>query len=174
LNDVELRLIGELMKNSRRTDRDLAKALDVSKPTVSRAIKRLEREGVIREYAMIPDFSKLGYELMSISFVKMKEQIDDKQAEEIRQRMRKELANSAYVDLTVERGFGLGYDAVFVSLHRNYSEYSQRLNHVKEMGFMNMGSIETFMINLKDEVNYRPLTLKALANKISKTKETSR
>lgn len=173
MNDVEFRLIGELMKNSRRSDRDLAKALNVSQPTVSRTIKRLEREGIIKEYAMIPDFTKLGYELMSISFVKMKEQVDDKQAKGIKERAKKEWAKSAYVDLTVERGFGLGYDAVFVSLYKNYSEYSQRLNHVKEMGFMKVGSIETFIINLKDEVHYRPLTFKALANKISKTKETN-
>jgi len=69
LKEVELRLVGELMKNSRRSDRELAKALKVSQPTVSRMIKKLEKEGVIQEYTMIPNFSKLGYEIMGASFI---------------------------------------------------------------------------------------------------------
>ena len=64
MKDVELRLISELMKNSRRSDRELAKATGVSQPTISRMIKKLEKERIIKEYTMIPDFVKLGYEIM--------------------------------------------------------------------------------------------------------------
>ena len=42
LKDVELRLISELIKDSRRSDRELAKAIGVSQPTVSRVRVRLE------------------------------------------------------------------------------------------------------------------------------------
>jgi len=48
IKDVELRLISELMKNSRRSDRELAKAISVSQPTVSRMIKKLESEGTLK------------------------------------------------------------------------------------------------------------------------------
>ena len=44
LKDVELRLVSELMKNSRRSDRELGKAIHVSQPTVSRTIKKLEKK----------------------------------------------------------------------------------------------------------------------------------
>lgn len=44
MKDVELKLISELLKNSRRSDRELAKTLGVSQPTVSRTLKRLEKE----------------------------------------------------------------------------------------------------------------------------------
>jgi DNA-binding Lrp family transcriptional regulator len=73
MKNIELRLISELMKNSRRSDRELAKALGVSQPTVSRTIKRLEEEGYIKEYTMIPDFSKLGYEIMGITSLNVEE-----------------------------------------------------------------------------------------------------
>lgn len=53
MKDIEVRIISELMKNSRRSDRELAKAIGVSQPTISRTIKRLEKEGYIREYTMI-------------------------------------------------------------------------------------------------------------------------
>jgi len=53
LKDVELKSISELMKSSRRSDRELAKAIGVSQPTISRTIKRLEKEKLIKEYTMI-------------------------------------------------------------------------------------------------------------------------
>mgnify|MGYP006271117405 CR=1 FL=1 len=49
LKDVELRIVAELMKNSRRSDRELAKVVGVSQPTVTRTRSRLEKEGIIKE-----------------------------------------------------------------------------------------------------------------------------
>jgi DNA-binding Lrp family transcriptional regulator len=72
---LKLRLIVELMKNSRRSDRELAKAIGCSQPTVSRLIKKLEKEGIVREYTIIPDFRKLGYEIMGITSIAVHEQL---------------------------------------------------------------------------------------------------
>jgi DNA-binding Lrp family transcriptional regulator len=73
LKDVELKLVAELTKNSRRSDRELAKRLHVSQPTVTRIRNKLEKEGIIREFTIIPDFVRLGYEIASITFAKMKD-----------------------------------------------------------------------------------------------------
>ena len=75
LKEIELRLVSELMRNSRRSDRALAKALGVSQPTISRMISKLEKTGVIREYTTIPDFGKLGYEIMGITSISVREQV---------------------------------------------------------------------------------------------------
>jgi DNA-binding Lrp family transcriptional regulator len=48
-------MISELMRNCRRSNRELAKAIVTSQPTVSRIINRLEKEGIVEEYAMIPE-----------------------------------------------------------------------------------------------------------------------
>jgi DNA-binding Lrp family transcriptional regulator len=85
VKDLELRLISELMKNCKRSDRALAKSLGVSQPTVTRTLHRLEKEGYIREYAAIPDLSKLGYELMGFTFVKMKESLTSGEQKEIQE-----------------------------------------------------------------------------------------
>lgn len=53
MKDIELRLISELVKNSRRSDRELAKALGISQPTVSRIRVRLEKQGLI-DYSAVP------------------------------------------------------------------------------------------------------------------------
>jgi len=72
MKELELRLLSEIMRNSRRSDRDIAKAIEVSQPTISRIIKKLEKEGYIEEYTMIPNFHKLGYEILALTFVKLR------------------------------------------------------------------------------------------------------
>ncbi len=44
MKDVEFRLVSELMKNSRRSDRELARVLGISQPTVSRMLRKLKKE----------------------------------------------------------------------------------------------------------------------------------
>ena len=60
------------MKNSHRSDRELAKASGISQPTVNRLIGRLQKKGVIKEYTMVPDFGKLGFNLMAIVMFRLK------------------------------------------------------------------------------------------------------
>jgi DNA-binding Lrp family transcriptional regulator len=68
MKDVELRLISELLRNSRRSHRELSTAVGVSQPTVSRVLRNLEKGGFIRNYTILPDFGKLGYSLLAITF----------------------------------------------------------------------------------------------------------
>jgi len=84
MKDIELRLVSELMKNSRRSDRELARTLKISQPTVTRMRTRLEKEGIIKEYTMIPDFSKLGYHLIGITFIKLKKVLKPAEIEKAR------------------------------------------------------------------------------------------
>jgi DNA-binding Lrp family transcriptional regulator len=72
MRSVELKLICELLKDSRRSDRELAKTIGVSQTTVSRLIKKLEKQKNFQEYTVIPDFNKLGYEILALTFIKLK------------------------------------------------------------------------------------------------------
>jgi DNA-binding Lrp family transcriptional regulator len=98
MKDTELKLLCELMKNSRRSDRQLAKTTGLSQPTVSRAIKKLEEKGFIKEYAMIPDFSKLGFRVMAIIFTKLNKQISPDALEEIRKKNRRRRKEQPFLD----------------------------------------------------------------------------
>jgi len=62
-----LKLISELIKNSRRSDREIAKTIGVSQPTVSRLIKKLEKERLL-DYTSTPDLRKLGFEILAFTF----------------------------------------------------------------------------------------------------------
>jgi DNA-binding Lrp family transcriptional regulator len=59
LKSVDYQILWELVKNSRRSDRELARILGISQPTVTRRRTVLEKE-VIDGYTAIPRWDKLG------------------------------------------------------------------------------------------------------------------
>jgi DNA-binding Lrp family transcriptional regulator len=166
MRDVELKLISELMKNSRRSDRKLAKVVGVSQPTVSRLVKRLEKDGIIKEYTMIPDFRKLGYQLLALTFVKLREPLGSEETDKARKIAKQELEESPYGIVLLERGIGLGYDGVIVGLYEDYAAYTEHRNKLREYPFLEVTDVEGFLISLDDEVHYRPLTLQTLAKQL--------
>lgn len=168
---VELKLISELMKNSRRSDRELAQAIGVSQPTVSRTIKRLEKEGYIREYTIIPDFQKLGYEIAALTFVKLRKDLSEKEVEKAKKIAKNHLEKESLEIVMVEKGMGWGYDGVFVSLHKDYTSYLKFKNRVSQDAHLESSSIENFLISLGDVTHFRPLTFSPLAKHLLMMKE---
>jgi DNA-binding Lrp family transcriptional regulator len=53
-------LLSELLKDSKRSDRELAKTLKISQPTVSRMRHTLVKKKVITQFTAIPDPANLG------------------------------------------------------------------------------------------------------------------
>jgi DNA-binding Lrp family transcriptional regulator len=162
--DIELKLVSELVKNSRRSDRELAKAVGASQPTVSRVIKKLEKEGVIKEYTMIPDFTKIGYHLLAITFVKLRKTLNSEEAAKAREITKERLSESHFGIIMLERGLGLGYDGVIISFYEDFAKYSEHKGVLMQYPFLEFSDIQTFLISLDDKVHYRPLTLTHLAN----------
>ncbi|MCX6642739.1 MAG: Lrp/AsnC family transcriptional regulator [Candidatus Bathyarchaeota archaeon] len=63
LDEIDRKLLKELLMNSNRSQRELAKAIGVSTATVINHIQRLESAGVIKDYTVMLDYERLGYEL---------------------------------------------------------------------------------------------------------------
>ncbi len=163
MKTLELRLISELMKDSHVSDRKLAKRLGTSQPTVSRLRSRLEKEGYIKEYTIIPDFNKLGYRIMAITFVRLGATLTNKGVEEARKVAAESLKTGPYEIIMLERGIGCASHGVVISYHRNYSSYKRLRKWLEHFAFLDVDRIESFLIDLNDKVRYRPLTFKALA-----------
>jgi len=159
---VELKLICELMKNSRRSDRDLAKAIGTSQPTVTRTRTRLEKEGYIKEYTMIPDFRKVGYELVALTFANLKEGITPEELAIVRKRGREMEQKTAFQSVMILRGIGLGHELVLASFHEDYSSFMGFIRMIKQFPFVDTSSVDSFMVSLADE-HYRYLTFSTLA-----------
>jgi len=166
LKEIELKLIAELMRNSRRSDRELAKAVGVSQPTVSRTLAKMKKEGYIRNYTIMPDFGKLGYSLLAITFVKLKSAFSMEEIEKIRKAVKERVEQSQFGIVMLERGIGLGFDACIISIYRDYSEYAEHTKAIRAFPFIDISKIETFIINLKDDVRYRPLNFEIIAKQL--------
>lgn len=69
LDEIDRKILAELLINSNRSNRELAKAIGVSAATVINHIQRLESAGVITDYSVMLDFERLGYELTVIMTV---------------------------------------------------------------------------------------------------------
>lgn len=121
------RLLRELLKNSKRSDRELAKVLKVSQPTVTRARHKLEKNGMITDYTIIPDFKKMGFEIMAINFAKIRPKF---LSPEIMERAKKFIAKFPNT-VFASAGEGLGMTGVSISFYRTYTEYHQSLNQLR-------------------------------------------
>jgi DNA-binding Lrp family transcriptional regulator len=163
LEDIELTILSELMKNSRRSDKELAKALRVSAQTVRRTIQKLEKEGVIKEYTIIPDFAKLGLGLVTMTFVKLREELSREELAKAENSVRKNLGKTPYLQMVMaERGLGLGYDTVIVSIEKSYSDYAKLLNRIRSYPHIVSSQTQSFMIDLSS-AQYFPFTFQTLA-----------
>ena len=140
----------------------MAKAIGVSQPTVSRMIKRLKSEGVVNEYTMIPDFRKLGYNLCAFIFLRLKD-LPPERIQRVRQAVKESLSQSHFVILLLERGLGLGRDAVMICLYKDYASYVEHRRIIREFPYITPPDVESFLIDLNDEIHYRYLTFASVA-----------
>jgi DNA-binding Lrp family transcriptional regulator len=125
----------------------------------------LEREGAIKEYCMIPDFTKLGYTLFAVTFVKLRAQLGRDEIEKARQSA-KESVKSSLNFIMLERGMGMGYNGVFLSFHEDYSSFTLLKKWLAQFDFIEVAEVQSFLVNLKDEIHYRSLTFSTLAKHI--------
>jgi DNA-binding Lrp family transcriptional regulator len=172
MKELERKLIAELIKNSRRSDRELAKAVGCSQPTVSRMIKRLEKEGYIKEYTMIPDFHRLGYEIMALTFIQNEKKSGMEELEDLRTKGRELEKNSAASALFIMNGIGRDSNRVILSLHESYSSFADFVRLMKQLAAYNVHYVDSFLISTTDKSHSRPLTFAVLGDRIASIKET--
>jgi len=158
-----IQLLQELVKNSKRSDRDLAKILGVSQPTLTRMRKRLERDNYILDYTAIPNLTKLGFEIVAFTFLNV-DRFDPKTGE-----LDDALGESAHKWLThnskimfVAGGEGLhGSNCMMISVHRDFTDYSDFVSHFRTEWGLHLRSMDTFLVTLKAKMP-KPFSFKNL------------
>jgi len=63
IDEVDRKILNELLRDCRRSYRSIARRAGVSVGTALTRIRRLEKSGVIRGYSAVLDHDKLGYQL---------------------------------------------------------------------------------------------------------------
>lgn len=162
VNGRLFRLLLEYLKDSSRSDKQMAKVMGVSEPTIARMKRRLVEDGLVEHFSVIPNFSKIGYEIMAFSCVKFK---PEKLAEI--EGKAKEWAQRNHEIIFTSRAEGMGMHAVTISLHKNYAEYDKflRKNKIEWRGLLE--EVHFMLVDLKGE-NTKSFSLRSLAEKQKK------
>jgi len=146
LKDLPQKLLRELLKNSKRSDRDLAKILKVSQPTITRIRHKLEKNGMIQDYTIVPNFRKMGFEILALTFVKMRPEI---LTPEIMEEARKYAAtwpNAIFASSGAREG--LGMTGMIMSFHQDYTDYHRKLNLLRVDWKDFTEDIQTFVVSI--------------------------
>ena len=166
LKDVDYKIISELMKNSRISDRKLATIVGVSQPTVSRKRAMFEKEGLV-EYNTTLNLIKFGFEIMAFIFASWKHEFRkdmNTNSEAFKKKTRAFFSkhpNILYA--STGRGLGMARARMFISLHRSYADYAKFMTELEEQWGRYLEKNEIFIISLKSDSILRPLTFKYLA-----------
>jgi DNA-binding Lrp family transcriptional regulator len=165
LKDIELKLISELMKNCRRSDKELSRAVGVSQPTVSRIIKRLEEEDVLGEYSTLPNLPKLGYGIIAVVFGRR----DYRRHPEINTQKAKDFVKRHPNIIFGAAGEGLGYDRMSISIHKDYSAYAKFVRDV-QAEWEGLMDISSFLIDLTNKTTVQQISLRHFAESLKEEK----
>ena len=174
MKDIYLKLVIELLKDSHRSDRELARAVGVSQPTLSRTRDKLEKQRIIKEYTIIPDYLQLGLTLMSITFTKMRGPLSRELLDDLQKRARETMIDHPSALILGNTGMGCNADYVAIAFHRDYSEYSEYMRDIREFLSVNIDETQSFVIDLLDKNQLQPLSFYHLAGYLERQRKARR
>lgn len=137
-------LLRELLRNSKRSDRKLAKVLKVAQPTITRTRHELEKNGMIEAYTIIPNFTKMGFELLTINFARIRPEVLTSETSEKAREFIAKFPSTIFAS----PGQGMGMNAVSISLYKNFTEYQRRVNLFKTEWKDIIEDIQSFIISI--------------------------
>jgi len=141
-----IKLLYEMMRNSKRSDRGIAKIIGVSQPTITRMRQRLEKTGYIRDYTVIPNLEKLGYEIAAFTFITVANSNPKSE------NMNKWIESNPKIVLSAP-GDGLnGKNSIIASIHRDFTDYSKFMSELRSKWSENIKDIDSFLLPLKGDI----------------------
>ena len=141
-----IKLLYEMMRNSKRSDREIAKIIGVSQPTITRMRQRLEKTGYIRDYTVVPNLEKLGYEITAFTFLSTGN--SNAKSED----MNKWIESNSEIVFSAS-GDGInGKNSVMVSIHKDFTNYSKFMSELRSKWSENIRNIDGFLVPLKGDI----------------------
>ena len=139
-------LLYELMKNSKRSDRELAKVVEVSQPTITRMRKKLEKSEYIREYTIIPALEKLGFEIIALNFL-----LTSTKPKDIKEMQEWVSVSQKIIFSSLGEGLD-GKTLLLVSIHKNFTDFSEFTRELRGILGLKAGSMESFLVSPKPDM----------------------
>lgn len=141
LDDLDRRILCELLVDSKRSYRALARRLDVAVTTVINRIQRMEESGIITGYTIRIDYEKLGYELTVVTEIT----VSKGKLLEMEREIAKIPSVCAVYDVT-----GLT-DAMAVAKFKNRKELSNFTKGLLSMPFIERTNTHVVLTTVKED-----------------------
>jgi len=155
-NDISIKMLQQLLKNSKKSDRELAKAVGISQATFTRRRKQLEKK-VILEYTITPNLYELGFEILAFTFIRIREP-----KENFIEKARQSLAKLHNI-IFASGGEGLGMEAMAISVHKDYTSYIKYISDARQEWSGIVLDIQSFLVSLRGDFEAKPFSMKPLA-----------
>lgn len=166
ITPLDYKLLSELMKNAKSSDRQIANKLGVSQPTVTRRRAMLESK-LSLNYIAVPDWTKLGFEILAVTFAKWKQkEFPDKKLQQINALLERHPSIIFF-----STGSGMSSDRICISIHETYRDYYKLVQDVRRDLGKYMENIQSFIISFGGDSILRPITLKHLAKYLKDLEE---
>jgi DNA-binding Lrp family transcriptional regulator len=145
-DELDRKIIVELLRDSRRSFRELAAKLRTSATTVIARVEKLEAAGIVKGFSVIVDPEKLGYDITAITeiFVSKGKLLE----------MEKEIAKlpnvCAVYDVTGE------IDGVVVAKFKNREQLSKFTKGLLAMPFVERANTHVVLTTVKEDFRLPP------------------
>jgi DNA-binding Lrp family transcriptional regulator len=141
IDDVDRKLLGELLRDCRRSYRSLARRAGMSVGTVLSRIRKLEKSGIIKGYSAQLDHGKLGYQLTVVAEIT----VSKGRLLEMEEAIGKLSNTCAVYDVT-----GLT-DALVIAKFRTREELSRFTKNVLSMPFVERTNTHVVLTTIKED-----------------------
>lgn len=118
--NLDARLVNQLLRNGRASLRSLAEELDVSVTTVSNHLSDLEESGIIEGYTPIVNYDKLGYGATAILQLK----VEGEALPELADRLREESRMISVYEVTGD------HDIIAIGKFENTDDMNQHIKSI--------------------------------------------
>lgn len=144
LDEIDLRILGSILKDARKSYRKIADDINVSPPTVLSRVQKLEKGHIIKSYSAVLDHEKLGYDLTAvIEVTAVKGKIT-----EVQKHISKFPNVCAVYDIT-----GLT-DMIIVAKFRNREELSNFVKKDMSLSYIERTNTHIVLITVKEDFGF--------------------
>jgi DNA-binding Lrp family transcriptional regulator len=144
LDEIDLRILGSILKDARKSYRKIADDINVSPPTVLSRVQKLEKGSIIKSYSAVLDHEKLGYDLTAvIEVTAVKGKIT-----EVQKHISKFPNVCAVYDIT-----GLT-DMIIVAKFRNREELSNFVKKDMSLSYIERTNTHMVLITVKEDFGF--------------------
>ena len=144
LDEIDLRILGSILKDARKSYRKIADDINVSPPTVLSRVQKLEKGRIIKSYSAVLDHEKLGYDLTAVIEVTAVEG----KITEVQKHISKFPNVCAVYDIT-----GLT-DMIIVAKFRNREELSNFVKKDMSLSYIERTNTHMVLITVKEDFGF--------------------